>query len=115
MNICVVGLGKIGLPLAVQMAGKGHRVLGADIDIGTVTVVNAGEVPFPGEHDLDVQLRTVVDQGLLVATPDTTQAVAASEAVVVVVPLIVDDDARPDFRALDAATSAIAVQSADFV
>lgn len=108
MNICVVGLGKIGLPLAVQMAGKGHRVLGADIDIGTVTVVNAGEVPFPGEHDLDVQLRTVVDQGLLVATPDTTQAVAASEAVVVVVPLIVDDDARPDFRALDAATSAIA-------
>lgn len=32
MNICVVALGKIGLPLAVQFASKGHRVIGADVN-----------------------------------------------------------------------------------
>ena len=34
MRVAVIGLGKIGLPLAVQFAAKGHRVVGADIDAG---------------------------------------------------------------------------------
>ena len=33
-GVCVVGLGKIGLPLAVQIAGKGRHVIGADINQG---------------------------------------------------------------------------------
>ena len=32
MRICVVALGKIGLPLAVQFASKGHEVIGADVN-----------------------------------------------------------------------------------
>ena len=32
MRIAVVGLGHIGLPLAVQYAGRGHTVIGADIN-----------------------------------------------------------------------------------
>jgi len=48
MNICVVGLGKIGLPLAVQFAMRGHKVLGADIDSLVVQKINAGQEPFPG-------------------------------------------------------------------
>ena len=46
MNICVVGLGKLGLPLAVQFASKGHHVIGADISEGTVRLVNEGREPF---------------------------------------------------------------------
>ena len=42
MNVTVVALGKIGLPLAVQFASKGHRVIGADINPETVALVNAG-------------------------------------------------------------------------
>ena len=60
MNICVVALGKIGLPLAVQFARSGHSVLGADISAPTVDQVNAGVVPFPGEADLDEYLAEVV-------------------------------------------------------
>ena len=33
MNITVVGMGKIGLPLAVQFASKGHTVFGADVKL----------------------------------------------------------------------------------
>ncbi|MDP9183622.1 MAG: nucleotide sugar dehydrogenase [Actinomycetota bacterium] len=104
MDICVVALGKIGLPLAVQMATKGHHVIGADVNQGTVDLVNAGHVPFPGETDLDVLLKQVVDSGHLEATTDTAAAVARSQAVVVVVPLFVDDDGVPDFGWMDAAT-----------
>ncbi|AXL88612.1 nucleotide sugar dehydrogenase [Streptomyces sp. CB09001] len=108
MNICVVALGKIGLPLAVQFASQGHRVIGADVNEKVVDLVNAGTEPFPGEHDLDVRLKNAVDQGLLSATTDTADAVSRSEAVVVVVPLFVDAEGIPDFGWMDAATKAIA-------
>lgn len=108
MQICVVALGKIGLPLAVQFAVKGHRVVGADVDERTVALVGAGEVPFPGEADLDVRLKEVVTDGRLSATTDTTAAVAGSDAVVIVVPLFVDDKGVPDFGWMDAATEAVA-------
>jgi len=108
MKICVVALGKIGLPLAVQFASKGHAVIGADIAEPTVRTVNAGQVPFPGEADLDVKLKQVVDAGLLRATTDTAAAVAESDAVVVVVPLFVDRDGKPDFGWMESATRDIA-------
>ena len=108
MQICVVALGKIGLPLAVQFASKGQRVIGADVDERVVELVRAGMAPFPGEADLDVRLKDVVESGLLQATTDTTAAVAQSDAVVVVVPLFVDLDGVPDFASMDAATRSIA-------
>ena len=57
MNITVVGLGKIGLPLAVQYASRGHKVFGADINQLVVDQVNAGQEPFPGEAMLDEKLK----------------------------------------------------------
>lgn len=108
MRICVVALGKIGLPLAVQFADKGHTVVGADIDQGVVDRVNAGEEPFPGEHQLAEKLAAAVGSGRFRATTDTSAAVAEAEAVVLVVPLFVDADGIPDFRAMDAATAAVA-------
>ena len=108
MKICVVALGKIGLPLAVQFASKGHTVIGADVSEPTVRTVNEGLVPFPGEADLDVKLKQAVEAGLLTATTDTAAAVAESEAVVVVVPLFVDAEGVPDFAWMESATRDIA-------
>lgn len=108
MDVAVVALGKIGLPLAVQIAGMGHRVHGADISGEVVDLVNAGTPPFPGETHLDTRLADVVTNGTLTATTDTAKAVARSEAVIVVVPLLVDGNGQPEFRAIDAATADIA-------
>ena len=106
-TVCVVGLGKIGLPLAVQFARSGFRVIGADISDTVVDLVNSGIEPFPGETDLALRLAAVVESGQLRATTDTAGAVAASRVIVVVVPLIVDHRGIADFGALDAATEAI--------
>jgi nucleotide sugar dehydrogenase len=108
VEICVVAMGKIGLPLAVQMATKGHHVVGADVNPTTVDLVNRGIEPFPGEAHLAELLKQVVDSGHLVATTDTATAVAGAEAVVVVVPLYVDADGVPDFGWMGAATVDIA-------
>jgi nucleotide sugar dehydrogenase len=104
MRITVMGLGKIGLPLAVQYASKGHFVQGVDINHKTVELVNAGLEPFPGELDLKERLGEQVACGRLSATTQTDRAVSGSEVVVVAVPLFVDEKALPDFMAMDVAT-----------
>ncbi|MDR7338388.1 nucleotide sugar dehydrogenase [Glycomyces lechevalierae] len=108
MRICVVAMGKIGLPLAVQFATKGHRVVGADVNARTVQSVNDGVEPFPGEYRLAELLKETVTSGHLKATTDTAAAVAEAEAVVIVVPLFVDAQGVPDFGWMDAATKAVA-------
>ena len=108
MQITVVALGKIGLPLAVQFARAGHRVIGADASPETVATVNAGEAPFPGEDHLSEYLEAVVRSGALQATTETAEAVSHSDVVVVVVPLFVNEEARPDFGWMDSATDDIA-------
>jgi nucleotide sugar dehydrogenase len=108
MKIAVVALGKIGLPLAVQFAKKGHHVIGSDVNQKTVDLVNAGTEPFPGEDHLAQYLAETVKSGHLTATTDTTTAVSESDAVVIVVPLFVDEEGIPDFGWMDAATENIA-------
>lgn len=107
-RVTVVGLGKIGLPLAVQIAGKGVRVRGADVSPAVVDLVSGGRAPFPGEPGLAERLSAVVQAGLLTATTETTAAVAESEVVVVVVPLVTDAAGQPDYSAVDAATACVA-------
>jgi UDP-N-acetyl-D-glucosamine dehydrogenase len=108
MRAVVVALGKVGLPLAAQIALAGHEVVGCDIDPAVVDAVNEGTPPFPGEEGLEEALRETVGDGRLRATTETAEAVAAgADLVVAVPPLAVDAKARPDWSALDAACRAI--------
>lgn len=109
MRIAVVALGKIGLPLAVQFAVKGHEVVGVDLNAELVDLVNRGEEPFPGEAQLADKLAAVVPAGKLRATVNYAEAIPGADAVVVVVPLLVDETTgEPDFSRIDSATHSIA-------
>ncbi|GAD35617.1 nucleotide sugar dehydrogenase [Microbacterium sp. AISO3] len=109
MRIAVIALGKIGLPLAVQFAESGHEVIGVDVNAGTVASINAGVEPFPGEAHLQEKLERLVADGRLRATVDYAEAVPSADAVVLVVPLFVDDSTwEPDFAWMDAATRSLA-------
>lgn len=108
MRIAVVALGKIGLPLAVQFADQGHDVVGVDVNVALVEEVNAGREPFPGEAHLAEKLAEVVPSGRLRATTDYADAIPGADAVVVVVPLFVDEEtAQPDFGWMDTATRSL--------
>ncbi len=108
MKIAVVGLGKIGLPLAVQFARKNHEVIGVDINPLTVELVNNGIEPFPEEKKLQEYLGEVVKTNNLRATLDYKEAISAAEAIIIVVPLVVDGDGQPIFSEIDQATLLIA-------
>jgi len=101
MRAVVVALGKIGLPLAVQIANAGHEVVGCDIDERVVELVRAGRVPFPNEPGIEEALP-------IEATTDTAAAVVGADLVVLVPPLMVDADGAPDWRAFDGAVADVA-------
>ena len=83
MDIAVIGLGKLGAPLAAVLASKGHRVIGVDRDPAAVAAINAGRAPVaePG-----VQACIDAAGGRLRATGDFAEAIAASELSYVIVP-----------------------------
>ena len=107
-KVAVVGLGKIGLPLAAQFAGKGLDVIGCDVAEEVVRSVNAGKAHIREEPGLEEAVAGVVKSGKLKATTDTAPAVAQAAVVVVIVPLMVGGDHAPDFSRIDRATEAIA-------
>ncbi|AHU89461.1 nucleotide sugar dehydrogenase [Trueperella pyogenes] len=109
MRIAVVAMGKIGLPLAVQFADRGHEVVGVDVNEETVRLINEATEPFPGESQLQDKLVELVGAGKLRATTSYAEAIPAADAIVVVVPLFVNDETwEPDFAWMDAATASLA-------
>ena len=109
MRIAVVAMGKIGLPLAVQFSDAGHDVIGVDINENVVGAINEAVEPFPGERGLQEKLSNLVPAGRLRATTNYSDAIPGADAVVIVVPLFVNDETwEPDFTWMDAATRSLA-------
>lgn len=106
-TVAVIGLGKIGLPLAVQYASHGRRVIGCDINPQVVETVNAGQSHVQEEPELATEVADLVNKGLLSATANTTEAVRQVRVVVVIVPVLVDIQHEVNFEAIDAATVAL--------
>jgi nucleotide sugar dehydrogenase len=107
-SVAVVGLGKIGLPLATQFARKGLDVTGCDVMPAVVESVNAGRSHIHEEPGLEEAVADAVRRGKLKATTDVSAAVRASSVVVIIVPLMLDLDRNIDYRNVDAATQAVA-------
>jgi UDP-N-acetyl-D-glucosamine dehydrogenase len=109
VRIAVVGLGHIGLPLAVQYASRGHDVLGIDVDERIVATLNGGTSPHVDEAALAERVPGLVADGRLrAATWDGAEGMREADAVVVIVPVVVDPERRVDFGAIDAATRDVA-------
>lgn len=102
-NICVIGLGYIGLPTAATFAAHGSKVTGVDVNLHAVDMINQGRVHII-EPDLDALVRDVVQQGNLTAT-DTP---VAADAFIVAVPTPFKNDHEPDLKYIEAASKSLA-------
>jgi UDP-N-acetyl-D-glucosamine dehydrogenase len=102
--LAVVGLGYVGLPLAVEMAKAGHRVIGLEVSSEKADLINAGTSYIPDVPASDVG--DLVSRGLLSATTDFSRA-AEADAVVLCVPTPLNDTKEPDVSFMEAATRAV--------
>ncbi|HBC30504.1 MAG TPA: UDP-N-acetyl-D-glucosamine dehydrogenase [Clostridiales bacterium] len=103
--ICgVVGLGYVGLPLAVEKAKAGFKTIGFDIQESKVEMVNAGE-NYIGDV-VNEDLEEIVKSGLLSATTDFSQ-VASADCVCICVPTPLDEHQQPDISYVKASAESI--------
>jgi len=92
-RIGIIGLGYVGLPLAVEFALAGFHVTGFDVDDSKVGAINAGRsyIPDVPQHDLE----KVVNSGHLRATTDMS-ALAGTDVVDICVPTPLRKTKDPD-------------------
>ncbi|HQZ70041.1 MAG TPA: nucleotide sugar dehydrogenase [Anaerolineae bacterium] len=101
----VVGLGYVGLPLAVALAECGYGVRGLDIAVERVARISEGRSPIGDVAD--ERLSPLVSAGRLSASTDDA-ILAACDVVFVCVPTPFDANKTPDLRAVIAAADAVA-------
>jgi len=100
----VVGLGYVGLPLAVEMAKAGHRVVGLEVSEGKTTEVNAGRSYIP-DVPTD-ELAELVSAGLISATTDFSRA-GECDAIAICVPTPLNEMKEPDTSFMESAARMI--------
>ncbi len=101
----ILGLGYVGLPLAVSFAKAGYQVIGFDLDETKVAAVNAGDsyiIDIPGD-----ELAEVVRSGHLTATTDFSR-LSAVDSVNICVPTPLGKTRDPDISYIQAAVGSIA-------
>jgi UDP-N-acetyl-D-glucosamine dehydrogenase len=101
----VIGLGYVGLPLAVEKAKAGYRTIGFDIQEKKVNMVNKGQ-NYIGDI-VDGDLTEVVKSGMLEATADFS-FIREVDCVAICVPTPLDLYRQPDISYVKASTEAIA-------
>ena len=100
----IVGLGYVGLPLAVELADAGYHVLGFDVQQPVVDGLNAGHSHVKDVSD--AQLQAVVRGGRFSATTDMLR-LAEPDAVSICVPTPLSKFKDPDVSYIVAATEAV--------
>ena len=105
MRVGVVGLGYVGLPLAVEKAKAGFHTTGFDVNSEKVRLVNEGH-NYIGDV-VDSDLKQIVESGMLSATTDF-EKIASADFVAICVPTPLDIHQEPDISYVESSTRAVA-------
>jgi len=100
----VIGLGYVGLPLAVEKAKAGYHTIGFDVQKEKVDKVNEG-INYIGDV-VNEDLAKIVKSGFLVATSDFAK-VASADAICICVPTPLDQYQQPDISYVKSAAESI--------
>ena len=92
-TIAIIGLGYVGLPLALQFCRSGAKVVGIDIDAVKVTALNKGHSYI--KHISDESIQEQMASGRLAATTDFS-LISAVDAVIICVPTPLNKNREPD-------------------
>ena len=103
-TISVIGLGYVGLPLAISAAQSGYEVYGIDVDQVKVDLIKSGKSPV--EDISDPEIQNAISGKLKVGS--VFSPVEDSSIVIICVPTPLDVDRKPDLSLIDAAVKSFA-------
>jgi len=100
-TVCIIGLGYVGLPLAVQCALKGYKVYGLDNDKIKIEKINTGKSP------IDEEFITKNLPNIKIKATSNPAVIKKSDIVIICVPTPVDGGFLPDLGPVKSATDSI--------
>ncbi len=101
----VVGLGYVGLPLAVEKAKAGFKTIGFEVQQSKVDLVNKG-INYIGDV-VDDELKSLVKDGMLKATTDFSK-IKDVDFVAICVPTPLDEHQQPDISFVESSAKSVA-------
>jgi UDP-N-acetyl-D-glucosamine dehydrogenase len=107
-TVAVVGLGYVGLPTGIALAGAGLEVIGIDVSERRLADIREGSADLLADDQERLAQVLAAEQFTLSCAPD---ALADADAVLVCVPTPVDEDRRPDLRFLESACETVVEQA----
>lgn len=100
MRVCVIGIGRIGLPTALSFAKSGLETIGVDINENLVDTINSGKFPLKDEPGYDLIFDEVIKNKKFSATTDISKAVPTCNLILLSLPTPMDKNNIPDYSAL---------------
>ena len=100
LKVCVVGIGRIGLPTALSFAKSGLKTIGVDINENLIKTINSGNFPLKDEPGYDEIFEDVIKNKSFSVTSKIEDAVPNSDLVVLSLPTPMDENNIPDYSAL---------------
>ena len=100
LSICVIGIGRIGLPTALSFASSGLSTIGVDINEKLVNMINSGNFPLKDEPGYDVIFDKVITEKKFRATSNFSEGVNSSDVIVLSLPTPMDEKNIPNYSAL---------------
>ena len=112
-TICVIGLGYVGVPLAVASAQAGFNVLGVDVDKSKVEQINSGVCYVEDKYSEEL-LPSLVGSGKIKAYTKLSETMPQSDIAIVCVPTPLERDRNPDLSFLKSVARSLSNQLTDY-
>ena len=100
ISVCVIGIGRIGLPTALSFANSGMSTIGIDINSKLVDMINSKIFPLKDEPGYDVIFNKVINEKKFRATTNFSEGVNSSDVIVLSLPTPMNEQNIPDYSAL---------------
>ena len=101
LKICVIGIGRIGLPTALSFAKSGLKTIGVDINEELVSTINSGIFPLKDEPGYEEIFIEAIKNKKFFATTKIEEAVPNSDLILLSLPTPMDDNNIPNYHALE--------------
>tara|TARA_B100001540_G_C15764029_1_gene623069 strand:- start:187 stop:1539 length:1353 start_codon:yes stop_codon:yes gene_type:complete len=105
LRVCVVGIGRIGLPTALSFAKSGLTTIGVDINESLVEMINSDNFPLKDEPGYEEIFHTVISEKKFSATTNIEEGVSNSNLILLSLPTPMDENNIPDYSALKSVAS----------
>lgn len=100
IGVCVIGIGRIGLPTALSFAKSGFKTIGVDINKDLVDKIGEKEFPLKDEPGYQEIFEEVIHNGKFLATTKIEEVVPNSQIILLSLPTPMDENNIPDYTAL---------------